>query len=63
MTQIKGVIEAHRFLSPDDEFADFGLWDVGNLDLSELKKKEMLAGEYAREALKRGLELEKKLGI
>jgi hypothetical protein len=35
---------------------------VGNLDLTELKKPEMLGGEYAREALKNGLALEKKLG-
>jgi hypothetical protein len=62
MTQMKGDGEAHPFLSPNDEFADYETWDKGNLDLTELKKKEMLAGEYAREALKRGLLLEKKLG-
>ena len=42
VTQIKGDGEAHPFLSPNDEFADFGTWDKGNLNLSELKKKEML---------------------
>ncbi len=62
MTQIKGDGETHPFLSPDDEFADYENWDLGNLDLTELKKNEMLAGEYAREALKRGLMLEKKFG-
>jgi hypothetical protein len=62
ITQIKGDGEAHPFLSPDDEFADYGTWDVGNLDLSEAKTNDMLAGEYAREALKRGLVLEAKLG-
>ena len=62
ITQIKGDGEAHPFLSPDDEFADYGNWDVGNLDLTEAKTDDMLAGEYAREALKRGLALEKKLG-
>ena len=62
MTQMKGDGEAHPFLSPNDEFADYETWDKGNLDLTELKKKEMLAGEYAREALKRGLMLESKLG-
>ncbi len=62
MTQIKGDGEAHPFLSPNDEFADYETWDKGNLDLTTLKKDDMLAGEYAREALKRGLMLEKKLG-
>ena len=62
MTQMKGDGEAHPFLSPNDEFADYETWDKGNLDLTELKKKEMLAGEYAREGLKRGLMLEAKLG-
>ncbi len=62
ITQIKGDGETHPSLSPDDEFADYGTWDVGNLDISELKKPEMLSGEYAREALKQGLALEKKFG-
>ena len=62
VTQIKGDGEAHPFLSPDDEFADYGTWDVGNLDLSAAKTDDMLAGEYAREALKNGLVLEAKLG-
>lgn len=63
ITQIKGDGEAHPVLSPEDEFADYENWDVGNLDLTELKKPEMLKGEYAREALKQGLALEAKLGI
>jgi hypothetical protein len=62
MTQIKGDGETHPFLSPNDEFADYENWDVGNLDLTELKTDDMLAGEYAREALKRGLLLEEQLG-
>jgi len=63
VTQIKGDGEAHPALSPNDEFADYGTWDVANLDLTELKKPEMLQGEYAREALKQGLALEEKLGV
>ncbi len=62
VTQIKGDGEAHPFLSPDDEFADYGTWDVGNLDLSTAKTDDMLAGEYAREALKNGMVLEEKFG-
>jgi len=62
ITQIKGDGEAHPFLSPDDDFADYATWDVGNLDVSEAKTDDMLAYEYAREALKNGLMLEKKLG-
>lgn len=63
ITQIKGDGEAHPYLSPDDEFADYETWAVGNLDLTQLKKPEMLSGEYAREALKQGLILEAKLAI
>jgi hypothetical protein len=62
VTQIKGDGETHPYLSPTDEFADYETWDVGNLDMSELKTDDMLAGEYAREGLKRGLALEQKLG-
>jgi hypothetical protein len=62
VTQIKGDGEAHPSLSSTDEFADYGTWDVGNLDITELKKPDMLKGEYAREALKNGLVLEQKLG-
>lgn len=62
ITQIKGDGEAHPYLSPNDEFADYETWDVGNLDISQKKQPEMLKGEYAREALKQGLLLEKKLG-
>ena len=61
-TQIKGDGETHPFLSPNDEFADYETWDIGNLDVSEAKTEDMLAGEYAREALKRGLALEAKFG-
>jgi hypothetical protein len=62
VTQIKGDGETHPFLSPDDEFADYETWDIGNLDVSAAKTDDMLAGEYAREALKRGLALEARLG-
>jgi hypothetical protein len=63
VTQIKGDGEAHPFLSPNDEFAGYEKWDKGNLDLSELKKNDMLEFEYARAALRNGLKLEKELGV
>ena len=62
VTQIKGDGEAHPFLSPNDEFADFGTWDKGNLNLSESKKDEMLVHEYARSGLQLGLKLAEQLG-
>jgi hypothetical protein len=62
ITQIKGDGETHPFLSPDDEFADYETWAVGNLDLSELKRDDMLQYEYGRSALGIGLELELELG-
>jgi hypothetical protein len=62
-TQIKGDGEAHPLLSPDDKFADYETWDRGNLDLSQAKTTKMLAGEYARSGLKRGIEFKQKLGV
>lgn len=62
ITQIKGDGETHPFLSPNDEFADYETWDQGNLNLSVAKTDDMLQREYAREALKNGLKLERELG-
>lgn len=61
-TQTKGTGESHPYLSPNDEFADFELWDKANLDGSAVKKKEMLEFEYARSAFKNGLKLEQQFG-
>ena len=62
-TQIKGDSESHPYLSPSDEFADYEKWDRSNLNGTEAKKPEMLKFEYAREALKTGLALERSLGV
>ena len=62
VTQIKGDSEAHPALSPNDEFADFETWDRGNASMAILKTPDMLPYEYAREALKNGLKLERRLG-
>lgn len=61
-TQIKGDGEAHPYLSPDDQFADFETWDQGNITLGTDKKPEMLQYEYTRSALREGLRHEANLG-
>jgi len=61
-TQTKGDGEAHPFLSPNDEFANFEIWDKGQLGPAP-KTPDMLPKEYAREALKRGMAYEAKLGV
>jgi hypothetical protein len=63
ITQIKGDSESHPALSPNDEFADYGTWDKGNLPGTEAKKPDMLQYEYARSALKIGMDLEEQLGV
>jgi hypothetical protein len=60
--QTKGAGESHPYLSPNDEFSDFEIWDKGNLDGSVAKKKEMLEFEYVRSAYKNGLKLEAQFG-
>jgi hypothetical protein len=62
-TQIKGDGETHPLLSPDDEFADYETWDVGNLDFSKGVTSAMLPGSYSRSALKLGLQFEAKIGV
>lgn len=65
VTQIKGDSETHPFLSPNDEFAGYGVWgwELGNLPLTAKTTPDMYAGSYVREALKRGLSLEERLGV
>ena len=63
ITQIKGDGETHPYLSPTDEFADYESWDMGNIIFSELKEESMLKHEYARSALKIGLQLGNSLGV
>lgn len=65
VTQIKGDSEAHASLSPNDEFAGYGDWgwDLGNLPLTARASPDMNGGSYIREALKRGLSLEQRLGV
>ena len=62
VTQSKGTSEQHPSLAPADEFANFEIWDKGNLNVVP-KKPGMIQYEYAREALKRGLKLESEFGV
>lgn len=61
VTQMKGDAETDPALSPNDEFANFERWNRGSFG-AEVKTAEMLRKEPAREALKRGLAYEAKLG-
>ena len=62
-TQIKGDGEAHPLLSTDATSSPTSrLWDKGSFG-PQVKTKDMLPREYAREALKRGLAYEAKLGV
>jgi hypothetical protein len=61
---MKGDGEAHPFLSPVDEFADYETWDFGNAGTPITpKQSSMLQYEYARSALKLGLAHEDRLGV
>lgn len=62
ITQSKGTSEQHPSLAPQDEFANFEIWDKGNLNVVP-KEPGMIQYEYAREALKRGLKLEDEFGV
>ncbi len=64
VTQYKGDSESHPYLSRNDEFADFGDagWENGNAPLNTRKQPGMFAGEYVREVLKRGLQIEAQTG-
>jgi len=62
VTQMKGDGETHPALSTRDEFANYERWDRGSFG-PQPKTPEMLPREYAREALKRGLAYETKLGV
>ncbi|MEH6347221.1 MAG: DUF3604 domain-containing protein [Bermanella sp.] len=61
VTQIKGDSEAHPKLSPDDEFADF---ETYGFYLQKTPQDPIVTeGDYVRSGLKRGLEIEKKIGV
>lgn len=61
VTQIKGDGETHPLLSKNDEFADFETWDTANF-AGVRKTPDMFQFEYARSALRMGLQAEKAVG-
>ena len=63
--QTKGNSETHPTLSPNDEFADYGVagWEYGNLTMEdEPESPEMRPYMYLRGGLMSGLRLERELG-
>ena len=63
VTQIKGDGETTPALSPTDEFADFETWDTTTLGGDIVTTPEMLRYNYARSALRMGLQHEARLGV
>ena len=56
MTQVKGTSDTHPLLSPNDEFADFGIYDsrIGSFP----RTYSFPSGGYVREAFLKGMVLE-----
>ncbi len=67
VTQIKGDSETHPLLSPTDEFADFEtyahLLDAAAVASGGEVAEVVSEGDYARRALRVGLEFEQNLGV
>ena len=63
VTQIKGDSETHPLLSPNDAFADFETWNGwGGRAPNPRRPVDKIQFEYARSALKLGLEQQQKHG-
>ncbi len=60
VSQYKGDSETHPDLSPEDEFADFETYPAYIQQNAQEYKAQI--GDYARSALRRGLEIEERVG-
>jgi len=60
ITQFKGTSETHTALAPNDEFADFELW---NTTVGAPLPVEPVPGSYVRSAYGRGIALEATVGV
>lgn len=60
ITQLKGTSETHPLLSPNDEWSDFEQYEylIGSQESSDV-----LPGSFVRQALARGLEIEKNVKL
>ena len=62
MVQVKGTSETHPSLSPDDPFAGFELYEKVMDFTRKIEGGTGVRGNYARDALRRGLEIEQTEG-
>ena len=60
-TQIKGDSETHPMLSPADEFADYETYNFVMIPSGPTPDPEI--GDYVRSSLRRGLEIEARVGV
>ena len=63
VTQVKGDSETHQTLSTTDEFAEFESYEHLIQVGEAVEKPAANPGDFARSALKRGLEIEARVGV
>jgi len=64
ITQIKGTSETTPSLSPNDEFANFELWDILlTAETGKVERGNPGKGDFLRDALGTGMKIEEKSGV